>query len=241
MQKFNVVAMLLVLTIAAGTVWADGADSDKSAEPVVKTQISGKMIIIGPDGKKEVRELNMAEGMPEGIQQLITGKINGMMQGGVTVKAAAGKPGDCPAQPQCITKGFMIGPDGKMVEIDGDGQLPKNVQDLLKGLNGSAMSSGTITIVGPDGKKHTQTLQGGKIDTGSISDVIEKALKGTGQELPEEIKAKLKEAMKGLPGTIAMPQIIRMGPSGGDNISKKLDEIMKRLDKLEAEIKKLKK
>jgi hypothetical protein len=133
-------------------------------------------------------------------------------------------------------KAFKIGPDGK---IEGVESLPKNVQELLKQAKPGAVSvGGSVTIIGPDGKKHTHALGDGKLDAESISKSIEKALEGTGKGLPKEVQDQLKKALKDVPEVSRLPLFGRN--FGQDAISQKLDKILERLDKLEKEVHELK-
>jgi hypothetical protein len=100
-------------------------------------------------------------------------------------------------------KAFKIGPDGKMEGVE---SLPKNIQELLKkGKLGAVSVGGSITIIGPDGKKHTHAFGDGKLDAESISKSIEKALEGAGKELPKEVQDQLKEALKDVPEVSSLP------------------------------------
>ena len=124
--------------------------------------------------------------------------------------------------------------------MEGVGSLPKNIQELLKkGKLGAGSVGGSITIVGPDGKEQTHSLGDGKLDAESISKSIEKALEGTGKELPKEVGDQLKEALKDLPKALSF-QMGRGQSSGEESITQKLDEILKRLNKLEKEVRNLK-
>jgi hypothetical protein len=137
-----------------------------------------------------------------------------------------------------VGKAFKIGPDGKMEGIE---SLPEEVQKLLKQAKpGTVSVDGSVTIIGPDGKKHTHALGDGELDAESISKSIEEALEGAGKELPKEVRDQLKESLKDFPKAFSF----QMGggqPLGGeDAISQKLDKILKRLDKLEKEVRDLK-
>jgi hypothetical protein len=213
-------ATLMALVVAPGVVCAQGDDGKKDVEVRVETKVSGEVITVGPDGKVTVEKFGDDEAAGE----------------------KKGKRGTKPAAKSemrafSLGKAFKIGPDGKMEGID---SLPEDVQELLKQAKpGTVSVDGSVTIIGPDGKKHTHALGDGELDAESISKSIEKALQGAGKELPKEIQGQLKEALKGMPGAMKV-QIGGATPKGKDTMSQKLDEILKRLDKLEKDVKDLK-
>jgi hypothetical protein len=225
MKKLSLVAALVALVMAPGIVRAedDAEKKDKDIDIRVETKVSGEVMTIGPDGKVKVEKfgddgkMEGVESLPKNIQKLLKkGRLGaGSVGGSITV----------------------IGPDGKMEGVE---SLPKNIQELLKQAKpGTVSVDGSVTIIGPDGKKHTHALGDGKLDAESISKSIEEALQGAGKGLPKEIQGQLKEALKGLPGALKV-QIGGATPKEKDTMSQKLDEILKRLDKLEKEVKDLK-
>lgn len=134
-----------------------------------------------------------------------------------------------------IGKVIRIDEDGKMEILD---RLPNDIQERIK-TGGLSKLRGSITIIGSDGKKHIQTFGDGKDDGDSVSKAIEKALKASGKGLPAGVQGKLKEALKDLPGVRL--EIERKEIQTSDTVVQKLDEILKRLGKLEKDVEQLKK
>lgn len=105
---------------------------------------------------------------------------------------------------------------------------------------------GSITVIGPDGVKHTQTFGNAGDGNGNgqlpdIQSLLEKALENAGADLPDEIRNKLAEAFK---QQDPKPQAVdgAKSPAGGEgsDISRKLDRILERLEKLEKDMGELK-
>jgi len=102
---------------------------------------------------------------------------------------------------------------------------------------------GSITIIGPDGVKHTQKFEkfGNGADNAQMPDVqqlIEKAMQAAGADLPDDVRDKLKQALK-QQGNMQMQMQFPGGmkPKGDEaDISRKLDRILDRLEKLEADV-----
>lgn len=229
MMKLGLAAVLVAVMMAPGIVRAEKDGGKKDAGARVETQVTGQVITVGPDGKIQIEKLGDGAG-DLGID------LQGILQG--TLKDVTKKSGEKDeTRVFSFGKAFKIGPDGKMEELE---SLPKNIQNLMKkGGLGNATIQGSITVIGPDGKAHTQPLGDGKLDVDSISKSIEKALEGTGKELPEGLEGVLKDALKGLPDALSA-QIGDALSSGQDTTAQKLDEIFKRLDKLEKEVHRLK-
>ena len=109
----------------------------------------------------------------------------------------------------------------------GDGTLHVGVQ-------------GSITVIGPDGVTHTHTFGGERNGAGPMPDVrrhVEKAFEAAGIELPEHVRDSLEQAFGNegpIPKAPGEPQ-----PVEAAAISDKLDRILERLEKLEAEIRAL--
>ena len=163
------------------------------------------MIKIGPDGKVKVEKF-------------------GETRWQVRRRKNAGKKPATKSETRIFSfgKAFKIGPDGKMEGVE---SLPENVQELLKQAKPGAVSvGGSVTIIGPDGKKHTHALGDGKLDAESISKSIEKALEGAGKELPKEVQDQLKESLKDLPKAFSF----QMG--GGQPFGRRLDHPEARQD-----------
>jgi hypothetical protein len=222
MKKLSFVATLVALVIASGTVRAEDDADKKDIDIRVETKVSGAVMTIGPDGKVKVEKfgddgkMEGVESLPKNIQKLLKkGRLGaGSVGGSITV----------------------IGPDGKMEGVE---SLPEDIQELLKQAKpGTVSVGGSVTIIGPDGKKHTHALGDGKLDAESISKSIEKALQGAGTELPKEVQDQLKKALKDVPEVSSLALSGRH--FGQDGISQRLDKILKRLDKLEKEVRDLK-
>lgn len=100
---------------------------------------------------------------------------------------------------------------------------------------------GSITIIGPDGVKHTQKFEKFGKGDGPMPDVqelIEKAMQAAGADLPDDVRGKLKQALK-QQGNMQMQMQLPgdLKPKGNaDEISRKLDRILDRLEKLEADV-----
>jgi len=219
MKKLSLVATLVALVMAPGLVRAENDDVKKDVEVRVETRVSGQVMTIGPDGKVKVEKFGDGETAGEKKKK----------RGNKSAKQSE-------TRAFSFGKAFKIGPDGK---IEGVESLPKNVQELLKQAKPGAVSvGGSVTIIGPDGKKHTHALGDGKLDAESISKSIEKALEGTGKGLPKEVQDQLKKALKDVPEVSRLPLFGRN--SGQDAISQKLDKILERLDKLEKDVHELK-
>lgn len=120
-------------------------------------------------------------------------------------------------------------------------QIDQGQQQGLGGL-GFGMQ-GSITIIGPDGVKHTQKFEkfGNGDGNGQMPDVqelIEKAMQAAGADLPEDVRDKLKQALK-QQGNMQMQMQLPGGMKpkrDADEISRKLDRILDRLEKLEADV-----
>jgi hypothetical protein len=219
MKKLSLVATLVALVMAPGLVRAENDDVKKDVDVRVETRVSGQVMTIGPDGKVKVEKFGDGEVAGEKKKK----------RGNKSAKQSE-------TRAFSFGKAFKIGPDGKMEGVE---SLPKNVQELLKQAKTGAVSvGGSVTIIGPDGKKHTHALGDGKLDAESISKSIEKALEGTGKGLPKEVQDQLKKALKDVPEVSRLPLFGRN--FGQDAISQKLDKILERLDKLEKEVHELK-
>jgi hypothetical protein len=220
MKKLSLVATLVALVMAPGLVRAENDDVKKDVDVRVETRVSGQVMTIGPDGKVKVEKFG---------DDAVAGEKK-KKRGNKSAKQSE-------TRAFSFGKAFKIGPDGKMEGVE---SLPKNIQELLKkGKLGAGSVGGSITIIGPDGKKHTHAFGDGKLDAESISKSIEEALEGAGKELSKEVQDQLKESLKDLPKAFSF----QMGggqPFGKDSITQKLDEIVHRLDKLEKEVRDLK-
>ena len=243
MKRLNFIVAFLSLAFVAVAVSGDEKDGKKDVEPAVKMQIHSRVITIGPNGEAQIQELGDGmEGLPEGIKKHLGGKIRGIVEGMATAEGGEEEGGasDVKSRVFSMEKVFKIGSDGKVQEVGGADGIPKDILERIKkATEGSASMHGSITVVGPDGKKHTSSL-GDTSDADSISKAIEQALKGVGTELPKEVQSTLREALKEMPRALKI-QMDTSPRRETDSISQKLDKILKRLDKLEKEVAELKK
>jgi hypothetical protein len=186
--------------------------------------------------------------------------------GGVVVGAAAkdGEPASGVIRSNGRTVIVHIGPDGKVEIKDA---APADVAEKVKGAteavekqaaearqaserlesqapNGTGFGfgmQGSITVIGPDGVQHTQKFEKFGTGDGTIPDVrelVEKSLEAAGAELPAYVGEKLRQAFQQQGAT----QIQAVGPPAGDvaAISRKLDSILEKLERLERDVAALK-
>jgi biopolymer transport protein ExbD len=155
-------------------------------------------------------------------------------------------------QQQVTTKTLIVqlGPDGNIEIKDAPADVKKKVdkaraaekQQAGEGVVDLGMQ-GVITIIGPDGVKHTQKFGNLKEGAGpmpNVQQLLEKAMQAAGADLPEDVRDKLKQALK-QQGNAQMPKPKGTEPKGDlAEISRKLDRILERLDKLEADVAEMK-
>jgi len=106
---------------------------------------------------------------------------------------------------------------------------------------GSFGMQGSITIIGPDGATHTQTFEkfgNGDEPLPDVQKLVEKALEAAGTQIPEDIRDTIDQALAKL-GRMDVPADARPAPDATD-VSNKLDRILDRLEKLEADVQALK-
>lgn len=120
-------------------------------------------------------------------------------------------------------------------------QMQKGAGQQPPAAGGLFGMQGSITIIGPDGATHTQTFE--KFGNGDqalpdVRQLVEKALQAAGATLPEDIRDKLDQALA-QPGRVEVPADARPALDAA-GISNKLDRILDRLEKLEADVKALK-
>lgn len=120
-------------------------------------------------------------------------------------------------------------------------QMQKGTGQQPPAAPGSFGMQGSITIIGPDGATHTQTFE--KFGNGDqalpdVRQLVEQALKAAGAKLPEDVRDKLDQALA-QPGRVEAPADARPALDATD-ISSKLDRILDRLEKLEADVQTLK-
>jgi hypothetical protein len=218
MKKLSLMATLVALVMAPGIVRAEDDDDKKDIDIRVETKVSGEVMTIGPDGKVTVEKF-------------------GDEAAGEKKNAGRSKAAKSETRVFSFGKAFKIGPDGKMEGVE---SLPKNIQELLKkGKLGAASVGGSITIIGPDGKKHTHALATASSTRNRFRSPLKRHSKEQGRNCPKKSRISSRRPLKDLPGALKV-QIGGATPKEKDTMSQKLDEILKRLDKLEKEVKDLK-
>lgn len=92
---------------------------------------------------------------------------------------------------------------------------------------------GSITVIGPDGVKRTQTFgsDGGTVP--GLQQLLEKSLEAAGADLPDEVRRRLDEAFRRQGPNQAGEQGQRPQANASQEVSRKLDLILERLEKLE--------
>lgn len=92
---------------------------------------------------------------------------------------------------------------------------------------------GSITVIGPDGVKRTQTFgsDGGTVP--GLQQLLEKSLEAAGADLPDEVRRRLDEAFRRQGPNQADEQGQRPQKNTSQEVSRKLDLILERLEKLE--------
>lgn len=140
-----------------------------------------------------------------------------------------------------------LGEDGRFRMMD---NLPEGINDILMEAlpGGKADIRGNITVIGPDGKKKTIDFGDGNLGGGTKIEIdvnkdlqaeIEKAMKSFDLQLP---KAQFQFNQRALQAAEEQFERAMNQAKPKDNgIGAKLDEILKRLDKLENELSLLKK
>lgn len=213
--------MAIVAAVAVVAIMADAAEQQAQQQAQqqqggVQVDGGGKgrpvMRIIGDDPIVELQEA------PPAIEKKLD-----------EPRAAAEKPVDKKARAEATEKA-----------ID---QLKKQMQQAQQqGPGGIGFGmQGSITIIGPDGVKHTHNFQkiGNGDGNGPMPDVqalIEKSLQAAGADLPDDVRDKLKQALK-QQGNMQMQMPGGVKPKLDEaDISRKLDRILDRLEKLEADV-----
>ena len=147
---------------------------------------------------------------------------------------------------QSMGKTITIGPDGKMETSEWGGKdfelppvirkhLQQSMTDAMKNMGRHRnLASGSITILGADGKVQTRSFNDGQFSPEVIAEIIGKSL-GT-NKMTDEVKQKLKNSLGTLPdrmkNTVPLQtQFARK--SELDALSTKLDKILERLKKIE--------
>jgi len=200
-------------------------DGEGKATSVSK--VLGTAVIIGPDGeKKEFKfgdgEANkeMMEDLPKEIQIRVENAMKGISKGSI------------------LGKGIMIGPDGaqKTFNLSENADfsetlkgLPeearKKVEEAMKGIGNISIQSpgeGRAIVIGTDGAKREIKFGGVELKEGDMK-VLE--------ELPGKLRYRIQRAKK-----VESDD----DDSSEDSVAKKLDVILKRLDKIEKQLKSMK-
>ena len=172
-------------------------------------------------------------------------------------------------KPQNSKKSTSISVSGKSITINTDGKLdiqsfgdkhdlPEHVQKLLADAmkqvdqgkqrdsetnSLKVHSSGWITIIGPDGKPQTKSINQ---STGPLSSTVVELLKkslGHESQLPKEIQEQLAKTLQKNVDQTAKKSRSKDSKSSTkeEEVLTKLDQILNRLEKLEQEISELKK
>lgn len=111
----------------------------------------------------------------------------------------------------------------------------------------TVVTNSQIRIISPDGKVQEFKLDGDNLNGASVSKAMQEALKRSGKSIPEDMEAKVREAMKRAEErskAIWVREIPRTRQAVAEktsSVEKKLDLILKRLEQLEQEIETLKK
>ena len=114
--------------------------------------------------------------------------------------------------------------------------------DLDSDIDVTVSARGVVTVVGPDGRSHSKSIEGSKgLDAKAITKMIRKALAGTGG-LSEDLESKLLEALSSEEGEIVDTgdDLKHVDEQDSANVMKKLDQILDRLEKLESDVADLK-
>lgn len=144
-----------------------------------------------------------------------------------------------------------VGPDGAIELKDTlPADVEKKVQEARKEATGRielGHMQGSITVIGPDGVKRTQTFGDNAGPMPDLQQILEKSLEAAGADLPDDVRQKLKQAFRNQgkePGRNAVPMKLQAGgpvPTADmADMSRKLDRILDRLEQLEQKIEQLK-
>lgn len=223
MRMLMVIVAILIVTGAA-TLHADQVPERGNAEPKkpaqgvqVQSSMQGRISITGPDGKTTVHTFGDQAGPPGRPEK---------------EEQSDGKPAMKTEQTWSFNwgKAFRLKPDGSTEVLD---EIPKQVAEKLQeGAVGGVTAHGAITVISPDGRVHTQTFDG-KDALHDVLGMIEKLLADQGDALPQDVRDKLGAA-------IASHVQKEKSPVGLDAVSRKLDTILERLEKLERDVAELK-
>jgi hypothetical protein len=234
MKKYLVLLSWIAVCSLAPAAFAGGegkpkAEKDKDSAKIV---VGGAGIIkIGPDGRVEVSSPNGA----------VTKKEDGKKPASPGVKVETMR----------IGKVITVGPDGKMEVKDIGGELPKEVLDKLpkeiqdhlkKGRlpagPGDCVAGGKMKIVVENnGQRQEYESDLGddalkQLPQGLLDEVLKKA----GDDLPPEAK----EALKAATHAMKAGQKPLAPTKGQEDVAKKLDKILERLERLEGDVQALK-
>lgn len=176
-----------------------------------------------------------------------TGEAQAQAQAQVQVQVQAGGDGNV------VSKNIVVrvGPDGAIELKDA---LPADVEKKVREARKEATArielgqmQGSITVIGPDGVKRTQTFGDAAGPMPDLQQILEKSLEAAGADLPDDVRQKLKQAFRNQ-GQAQGRNGGRVRLGTGDpaaaadvaDMSRKLDRILDRLEALERKIEELK-
>ena len=234
------------------------SDGDKTS---IRVRTFGKVVRVGPDGKIEVKEFNSDSDDGKGtdvqidLKNWLSKRAMGAKSLDVDVDAEVTEDSEdqgtksSTKRSVSLRKILRIGEDGLLKEID---LVPVDIEKIInEALSGTASGGSRVTIVGPNGKKNQIDLGSESRNLDGLDDLI-----GSDEihaEVRKEIENAMEQLRKRMPKHGSRLQDIQRrlqsrGSRSSSNdtedsagINGKLDEILKRLGKLEAEVSQLKK
>ncbi|MEM9825901.1 MAG: hypothetical protein AAF958_04895 [Planctomycetota bacterium] len=229
--SFSFVPLMVALLTLPNAAADDKKSDDKNSsdettrEIRVESVVTGQKIKIGPDGKVEILDLGTAG---KKIPKAVQDQI----------QAALKKGG----------KAFTLNMNVDSESIS-DSDDDSDEGDLKK------VISGSIIMVGPDGKRSTVNFGGDGASKDNVKKTIEKMLSQQG-DLSDDVRKQVLDALKVVPDRLGKidfdgVQMLRVNPkkmakqdakksSIMEKLDSKLDKILSRLDTLETEVEKLK-
>ena len=206
----------------------DSKSESKTEKKVeVRTMVTGQRVTIGPDGEVKIEKIgDLDDGLPSDVQKRIKEVMKEARINMNQVKGLGDK----------FEFRFDIDEESSSADSDSPGQNKT-----------SQFAKGSVTIIGPDGKKKSFDFGGEGVDTEKINREVEAMLEKN-EDISEDIRKRVREAMKKVPGQMGRIQfpagparlaILRDDNKQLDELTKKLDTILERLDRLEADVKKL--
>ena len=225
MKKICCLLLLVMLALVAGHVCTAKDTAKKNVDVRVETQVSGQVITVTPDGNVTVEEFG-------------DGGVSGTKN---KKKKERGNPEDKKREARVfsLSKTFTIGPDETrdattLAENMSEAlekarkELPKEVQDQL--VKSAIKKMSKAFTVGPD-----ETF-----DTTTLAENISQALQELMNELPKETQDQLIDSSKHLSKDVRGQMVAGHEGEQANEIHKKLDAILHRLDTLEKQVRELK-